>query len=71
LLDLSGLRCPVPIVRLNAAFKDLPAGACIEVLASDPAFELDVQAWCRRTGHALLGLDKSPQGLRVRIRRSG
>ncbi len=34
-LDLTGLRCPTPIVRLNAAFKELPVGACLAVRATD------------------------------------
>ncbi len=68
-LDLTGLRCPTPIVRLNAAFKELPVGACLAVRATDPAFELDVQAWCRRTGNSLLGLDKSPDGLVAKVRK--
>lgn len=71
LLDLSGLRCPVPIVRLNAAIRDLAPGAGLEVRATDPAFELDVQAWCRRTGHALVELQKSPGVLVARLRKAG
>lgn len=53
-LDMTGLRCPAPIVRLNGAMRDLPAGATLHAIATDPAFRLDVEAWCRRTGHALL-----------------
>lgn len=68
-LDLSGLRCPLPIVRLNAAAKALADGAELEVLATDPAFELDVQAWCRRTGNALLELQKTPAGLVARLKK--
>jgi tRNA 2-thiouridine synthesizing protein A len=70
-LDLSGLRCPLPIVRLNAAIKALAPGAALDVRATDPAFELDVQAWCRRTGHALLGIRKTPDGLVAQLRKGG
>jgi len=71
LLDLSGLRCPVPIVKLNAAIRELAPGAGLEVRATDPAFELDIQAWCRRTGHTLVVLQKSPGVLVARLRKAG
>jgi TusA-related sulfurtransferase len=70
-LDLSGLRCPLPIVRINAAIKALAPGGELEVRATDPAFELDVQAWCRRTGHALLDIRKTPEGLVARVQKGG
>jgi tRNA 2-thiouridine synthesizing protein A len=70
-LDLSGLRCPLPIVRLNTAIKALAPGGALEVRATDPAFELDVQAWCRRTGTALLGIEKTPEGLVARLKKDG
>lgn len=53
-LDMTGLRCPAPIVRLNGAMRDLAPGATLQALATDPAFQLDVEAWCRRTGHTLV-----------------
>lgn len=68
-LDLSGLRCPLPIVRLNTAVKALVPGAELEVTATDPAFELDVQAWCRRTGHVLIELRKTPESLVARLKK--
>lgn len=68
-LDLSGLRCPLPIVRLNTAVKALSPGDELEVTATDPAFELDVQAWCRRTGNLLLELRKTPDALVARLKK--
>jgi TusA-related sulfurtransferase len=53
-VDMTGLRCPAPIVQLNEAARKLAPGTTLHAIASDPAFELDVQAWCRRTGHVLV-----------------
>jgi len=53
-VDARGLRCPLPVVRLAEAARDAPAGACIVVLASDPAARYDIPAWCRMRGHELL-----------------
>jgi TusA-related sulfurtransferase len=55
-LDLTGMKCPGPIVRLNTEFRPLTAGDECCIVADDPAFEPDLRAWCRRTGHELVSL---------------
>jgi len=54
LLDLKGLRCPLPVLRANRTLRQLPPGARLRVLATDRAAVADFQAFCRETGHALL-----------------
>ena len=54
-VDARGLRCPLPVIRLAAAARDLPPGARLTVLATDPAAEHDVPAWARMRGHAVVG----------------
>ncbi|MGH7067266.1 MAG: sulfurtransferase TusA family protein [Acetobacteraceae bacterium] len=54
LLDLKGLRCPLPVLRANKALRHMPAGARLRVLATDRAAVADFQAFCRESGHALL-----------------
>jgi len=51
LVDARGLRCPLPVIRLAAVAKGLPAGTVLTVLSTDPAAKLDVPAWCRMRGH--------------------
>jgi TusA-related sulfurtransferase len=52
-LDCKGLNCPMPIVMISKAFKNLNEGDTLEVEASDPAFKADVEAWVRKTGQLL------------------
>ncbi|MCW5619693.1 MAG: sulfurtransferase TusA family protein [Burkholderiales bacterium] len=68
-LDLTGMKCPVPIVRLNTEVRQVDIGMQLEALSDDPAFELDVKAWCRRTGHELLSMDSSGSVIKACIRR--
>ncbi|MCC7548015.1 MAG: sulfurtransferase TusA family protein [Burkholderiales bacterium] len=68
-IDLTGMRCPGPIVQLNAEIRQITQGAELEALSDDPAFELDAKAWCRRTGHELLALASADGIVRARIRR--
>jgi tRNA 2-thiouridine synthesizing protein A len=53
-LDVKGLNCPLPILRAKKALKELPAGATLQVLATDPGAVKDFEAFCRSTGNELL-----------------
>ena len=53
-VDATGLRCPLPIIRLAAAARDAAPGTVITLISTDPAAEPDVAAWCRMRGQLLL-----------------
>ncbi len=57
-LNCSGLQCPGPIMKVFDTVKEMEEGQVMEVLASDPGFVRDIEAWCRRTGNTLLGSNK-------------
>ena len=61
-VDARGLRCPLPVIRLATAARELPAGTVITVLATDPAARHDVPAWCRMRDHELLEVTEVPDG---------
>ena len=68
-IDARGLHCPLPVIRLSQAAAGLEAGSLLEVLADDPAFPVDVRAWCHMTGHDLVSLEADDAGpYRARIR---
>jgi len=52
-LDCRGLSCPMPIVKLSRAMKALELGDELTILASDPSFQPDLEAWVRKMGHRL------------------
>ncbi|WP_455604366.1 sulfurtransferase TusA family protein [Cellulosimicrobium funkei] len=43
------------MIRLAAAARDLAPGARLTVWSTDPAARLDVPAWARMRGHAVVG----------------
>ena len=53
-LDVTGLNCPLPILRARKALKDIPMGGTLQVLATDPGAVKDFEAFCRSTGNELL-----------------
>jgi tRNA 2-thiouridine synthesizing protein A len=46
-LDERGEKCPMPVVHLARAARDLPPGTAIAVISDDPAAAHDIPAWCR------------------------
>ena len=52
-LNCQGMNCPMPIVELTKAARDLNPGQKIEVTATDLAFKPDLEAWARRMGHTI------------------
>jgi len=55
-LDVSGLKCPMPILRTKKALADMASGEVLEIRATDPATREDFAAFARQTGHVLLQL---------------
>jgi NADPH-dependent 2,4-dienoyl-CoA reductase/sulfur reductase-like enzyme/peroxiredoxin family protein/rhodanese-related sulfurtransferase/TusA-related sulfurtransferase len=56
-LDACGLMCPGPIMQLKNAYAKLHDGETLQVKATDPAFQRDVQSWCRTVGAELNSVD--------------
>ncbi|MDQ2781130.1 MAG: sulfurtransferase TusA family protein [Actinomycetota bacterium] len=54
ILDARGQRCPLPVIRLGALLRDLTPGYVVQLLATDPAAQTDVPAFCRMRGHDLV-----------------
>lgn len=61
-LDVRGLRCPVPVVRTRETLATLPEGARLDVIGDDPLIRIDMNAFCGREGHDLLGEEPQPGG---------
>ena len=57
-LDLKGLLCPMPVVKLAKAIKDVEVGGLIEATATDPGVMADIPAWAKSTGNELVKMDR-------------
>ena len=69
-LDLKGLLCPMPVVKLSVAVKKLATGQVIEGIATDPGVMADIPAWCRTTGNELVTLEKLDKQFHFVVRRN-
>lgn len=53
-LDVIGLKCPHPILKIAIKARELKKGDILEVLADCPSFPGDLMTWCERTERILL-----------------
>ncbi len=51
-LDARGLKCPLPVLRMEKRLAQLGGGAALVVLATDPMAKIDIPLYCRQHGHA-------------------
>lgn len=60
LLDVTGLTCPLPVLRAQKLLRESAAGAVITVLATDPVAAIDFPHFCQESGHELLESGEHP-----------
>ncbi len=68
-LDLKGLLCPIPVVKLAQAIKKVEIGAVIEATATDPGVLADIPAWCRSTGNELVSIGREEKIIHFAVRK--
>jgi tRNA 2-thiouridine synthesizing protein A len=52
-LDLSGLKCPLPVLRTRKALLSMTPGERLQVVCTDPLAGIDVPNLIRETGDVL------------------
>lgn len=50
-IDARGLKCPLPVLKMEKRLAALPAGADLIVLATDPMAKIDIPLYCRQHRH--------------------
>lgn len=70
ILDLKGLACPMPVVKISKGIKEVEVGEVIEAQATDPGSLTDVPAWGRTTGHEIVETNQEGDVIRFLIRRT-
>ena len=50
-LDVTGYRCPLPVIRMEAALRKMTPGQSLTVRADDPVAAVDIPHFCREAGH--------------------
>ena len=53
-INAKGLKCPEPIMMLHRAIRESQHGDKIEIFATDPSTERDIDKFCEFLGHKLI-----------------
>lgn len=53
-LDVTGLLCPLPVLKTQKALRALALGDLLQVISTDPMATIDIPHFCTEHGHKLL-----------------
>ena len=68
-IDTRGLTCPLPVLRVKKALRDIASGTLVEVLSSDPGSVVDFETLCEVVGHELVTQSEADGDYKFIIRR--
>jgi tRNA 2-thiouridine synthesizing protein A len=69
-IDLRGLKCPLPVLKAARRMEPLPAGAAVVVLTTDPMAALDIPHYCQEKGHRLVEQTETDDGLKFTLEKA-
>jgi tRNA 2-thiouridine synthesizing protein A len=68
-LDLKGLLCPLPVVKIAQAVKKVNVGDLVEATATDPGVLADIPAWARTSGNEVVTMERGDKIIRFVVKR--
>ena len=71
LLDATGLRCPLPVLKAKKALRPMAPGQTLRVLATDPGAAKDFVHFCEASGDILVSSDEADGVLTFLIEKAG
>lgn len=66
IIDARGLKCPLPVLKLEKAVSQAPSGSKIVVLATDPVARIDIPHFCQTRRHRCV-VDQTDLAMRFEI----
>ena len=68
-LDLKGLACPMPVVKMSKGIKTVAIGEIIEAITTDPGALSDFPAWAKTSGNEIVKTDQSTEEIKFYVKR--
>jgi tRNA 2-thiouridine synthesizing protein A len=69
IIDAKGLFCPVPIVKVAEAIRNIDSGMLVEIISDDAAIRHDMPAWCKSTGNVIEAVKQEGNVYRYLVRK--
>lgn len=70
LIDTSGLRCPLPVLKARKKLMAMASGQRLILVATDPMSALDVPHFCNEAGHRLIAVENGEEIQRYLIEKA-
>ncbi|CAN8141865.1 sulfurtransferase TusA family protein [Thiomicrorhabdus sp. 6S2-11] len=70
-IDAKGLKCPMPVIKLQQAVRKAETGTEISIACTDKGAEKDIGSWSRVNKHHLLSVENMDYGLLITIKVNG
>lgn len=58
-IDLSGLQCPMPLLKAKLALNNMESEQILKVVATDPGSEKDFHTFVGQSNHQILDFQKN------------
>jgi len=68
-MDLKGLPCPMPVVKVSKGIKEIGVGQVLEAQTTDPGALADFPAWARTSGNEIVKTEQTNGVIRFYIKR--
>ncbi len=69
-MDLKGLPCPMPVVKVSKGIKEIEVGQVLEALTTDPGAITDFPAWARTSGNEIVKTVQGNGNIKFYIKRN-
>ena len=69
IMNLKGLPCPMPVVKVSKGIKEVSVGQVIEAQTTDPGALTDFPAWARTSGNEILKTEQDSGTIKIFIKR--
>lgn len=70
-IDVRGLQCPGPILKLKKGIEELQDGQVVQITAGEVSFTRDAESWCKSTGNTFIKAENKDGAWQVFIRKGG
>lgn len=71
LIDAKGLKCPMPVIKLQQQVRKSEPGTHIKIACTDSGAEKDIASWCRVNKHELSNVEITDYGWDLEIEVKG
>ena len=69
IMDLKGLPCPMPIIKVSKGIKEVEVGQIVEAISTDPGSLTDFPAWARTSGNEIVKTEQDGNVIKFFIKR--